>query len=202
MTTANKITIVRILLIPVFVTLAVYYGRSVEQGAPVEWQRIAAIIVFVIAAASDGVDGYIARHFNQRSRLGSILDPIADKGLLFSALLSLSFTNWPYQFPLWFPILVIARDLVVLGGTALLYAFIGPVQVRPTWTGKVATALQMASIAGAMLQLPWTFPGGTGASFLFLDGLVVATGVFTFVSGVGYVMEGIRLLQAGDPPNA
>jgi len=199
MTTANQITLARILLIPVFVTLAVYYGRSVDLGAPVEWQRIAAIAVFVIAAASDGLDGYIARHFNQRSRLGTILDPIADKGLLFSALLTLSFTNWHYQFPLWFPILVIARDLVVLGGTALLFAFAGPVQVRPTWSGKIATALQMASIAAAMWQLRWTLPG---SSVLFLDALVVATGAFTFISGVGYVMEGIRLLQAGEPPNA
>ena len=82
MTTANKITVVRILMIPVFVTLAIYYGESIQRGEPLEWQRFAAIIVFLLAAVSDGLDGYVARRYNQRSSLGVILDPIADKGLL------------------------------------------------------------------------------------------------------------------------
>ena len=64
-TTANKITIVRILMIPVFVTLAIYYGQSIQRGAPLEWQRFAAIIVFLLAAASDGLDGYVARRYNE-----------------------------------------------------------------------------------------------------------------------------------------
>src|SRR5205814_6251596 len=85
MTTANKITIVRILMIPVFVTMAIYYGQSIERGAPLEWQRFTAIIIFLVAAASDGLDGYVARRYKQRSALGAILDPIADKGLLLSA---------------------------------------------------------------------------------------------------------------------
>ena len=67
MTTANKITIVRILLIPAFVMMALYYGQSVQSGEPQEWQRFAAIIIFLLAAASDGLDGYVARHYNQRS---------------------------------------------------------------------------------------------------------------------------------------
>ncbi|MGZ5504460.1 MAG: CDP-alcohol phosphatidyltransferase family protein, partial [Chthoniobacterales bacterium] len=82
MTTANKITIVRILLIPAFVTMAIYYGQSVQAGEPAEWMRFTAIAIFLIAAVSDGLDGYVARRYNQRSRLGVILDPIADKGLL------------------------------------------------------------------------------------------------------------------------
>src|SRR4051812_630818 len=94
MTTANKITIVRILLIPAFVTMAIYYGQSVAAGQPLEWQRFAAIIIFLVAAASDGLDGYVARHFNQRSSLGVILDPIADKGLLLSGIIVLSVVNW------------------------------------------------------------------------------------------------------------
>jgi len=84
MTTANKITLARIFMIPLFVMMAVYYGRSVARGQPLEWQRITAILIFIAAAASDGVDGYIARHYNQRSKLGEILDPIADKGLLLN----------------------------------------------------------------------------------------------------------------------
>src|SRR6185437_9386234 len=94
MTTANKITIVRILMIPVFVTLAIYYGESVQRGEPLEWQRFAAIIVFLVAAVSDGLDGYVARRYNQRSSLGVILDPIADKGLLLSGIITLSISNW------------------------------------------------------------------------------------------------------------
>ena len=81
MTTANKITVVRILMIPIFVTLAIYYGQSIQEGDPQDWQRFAAITVFLLAAVSDGLDGYVARRYNQRSSLGMILDPIADKGL-------------------------------------------------------------------------------------------------------------------------
>ena len=116
MTTANKITIVRILLIPAFVTMAIYYGQSVQRGEPQEWQRYAAIIIFLVAAVSDGLDGYIARRYNQRSTLGVILDPIADKGLLLSGIITLSISNWSEsnpelrQFPVWFPVLVITRD--------------------------------------------------------------------------------------------
>ena len=198
MTTANKITIARILMIPVFVTLAIYYGHGVQKGDPQDWQRWAAILVFVSAAASDGLDGYIARHYNQRSQLGVILDPLADKGLLLSGIITLSFSNWHYEFPIWFPVLVIARDVVVVSGSLLLHYFHGKVHVRPSWAGKTATFLQMTSIAGVMLQVSY-FPRICGHQILFLDVLVGVTGLFTFISGVGYVMNGIRQLQAEDP---
>src|SRR5437868_350069 len=160
MTTANKITLVRIAMIPVFVALAIYYGESVRRGAPLEWQRFAAIIVFLLAAVSDGLDGYVARRYNQRSRLGVILDPIADKGLLLSGIITLSITNWSQsdpdygKFPVWFPVLVITRDAVILVGAAILHYFIGnKMRVKPSWTGKVATVCQMCAIAWVMLQL-------------------------------------------------
>jgi CDP-diacylglycerol--glycerol-3-phosphate 3-phosphatidyltransferase len=194
-TTANKITISRILMIPVFIALSIYYGHGVQKGAPQEWQRWAAILVFVVAAASDGLDGYIARHYNQRSQLGVILDPLADKGLLLSGIITLSFSNWHYEFPIWFPVLVIARDVVVVSGSLLLHYFFGKVQVHPSWAGKMATFFQMASIAGAMLQVRCS-PNIFGHRILFLDALVYVTGLFTFISGVGYVMNGIRQLQA------
>ena len=110
MTTANKITVVRILMIPVFVTLAIYYGQSIQRGAPIEWFRFTAIVVFLVAAVSDGLDGYVARRYNQRSALGVILDPIADKGLLLSGIITLSISNWSDvdpdygKFPVWFPV--------------------------------------------------------------------------------------------------
>src|SRR5688500_12639432 len=130
MTTANKITITRILMIPLFVMMAVYYGRSVARGEPLEWQRITAILIFIVAAASDGIDGYIARHFNQRSKLGEILDPIADKGLLLAGIITLSVSNWDFEFPIWFPVLVIARDLIVVSGSVMLHLVNGSVRVR------------------------------------------------------------------------
>jgi CDP-diacylglycerol--glycerol-3-phosphate 3-phosphatidyltransferase len=90
MTFATQLTVFRILMIPVFVLFCVYYGESVARGQPQEWQRLAAIAVFILAAITDGLDGYIARHWNQRSRLGAILDPIADKGLLLTAIITLN----------------------------------------------------------------------------------------------------------------
>lgn len=193
MTTANKITIVRILLIPVFVTLAIYYGSSIQAHAREEWLRFAAIMVFLIAAASDGLDGYVARRYNQRSSLGVILDPIADKGLLLSGIITLSISNWsevdPHygQFPVWFPVLVITRDAVILVGAAILHYLIGnKMKVRPHWTGKVATVCQMCAIAWVMLQL----------RFLPLWFVVAVAGIFTAISGVIYLVEGVRQLQA------
>ncbi|MDQ6808614.1 MAG: CDP-diacylglycerol--glycerol-3-phosphate 3-phosphatidyltransferase [Verrucomicrobiota bacterium] len=198
MTTANKITVVRILLIPVFVTLAIYYGQSIGRGEPLEWQRFAAILVFLLAATSDGLDGYVARRYNQRSSLGVILDPIADKGLLLSGIITLSISNWSLndpqdgKFPAWFPVLVITRDVVILVGSAVLHVLNGKVQVRTSWTGKIATVLQMAAIAWVMLQL----------RFLPLVWVVAAAGFFTLVSGIIYVMNGIGQLQAGGHANA
>jgi CDP-diacylglycerol--glycerol-3-phosphate 3-phosphatidyltransferase len=198
MTTANKITVVRILMIPIFVTLAIYYGQSIQEGNPQDWQRFAAIAVFLLAAVSDGLDGYVARRYNQRSTLGGILDPIADKGLLLSGIITLSISNWSTvdvhygKFPAWFPVLVITRDAVILFGSAVLHILNGKVRVRPSWTGKVATVLQMAAIAWVMLQF----------HALPLIYVVVAAGLFTFVSGLIYVRDGVRQLQAQGHANA
>jgi cardiolipin synthase (CMP-forming) len=192
MTTANKITVVRILMIPAFVTMAIYYGESIKRGAPLEWQRFAAIIIFILAAVSDGLDGYVARRYNQRSRLGVYLDPIADKGLLLSGIITLSISNWSESdpeygsFPVWFPVLVITRDAVILVGTMILYLLNGKVHVKPNWTGKVATVLQMIAIGWVMLQL----------RFIPLLYVVAAAGVFTLISGIVYVTDGVRQLQA------
>lgn len=182
MTNANKITVVRILLIPVFVLLAVYYGESLHDGQPQEGFRFAAIVVFLVAAVSDGLDGYVARKYNQRSKLGAILDPIADKGLLLAALLTLTFIDWGYHFPLWFPVLIITRDVVIVAGSFGLQQLNGDVQVHPRWSGKIATVFQMLAISWVMLQLrllPSWMP-------------VALAGIFTLISGVQYVMDGIR----------
>ena len=179
-------------MIPAFVTMAIYYGESIKRGDPLEWQRYVAIIIFILAAVSDGVDGYVARRYNQRSALGAYLDPIADKGLLLSGIITLSISNWSEsapeygRFPAWFPVLVISRDVVILVGTMILYLLNGKVHVKPKWTGKVATVLQMIAIGWVMLQL----------RFIPLLYVVVVAGVFTLISGIVYVTVGVRQLQA------
>ena len=198
MTTANKITVIRILMIPVFVTLAIYYGESIQEGNPQDWMRFTAITVFLLAALSDGLDGYVARRYNQRSALGVILDPIADKGLLLSGIITLSISNWSQvdpaygKFPAWFPVLVITRDVVILLGSALVHVMNGTMRVVPRWTGKVATVLQMAAIAWVMLQIK--IPP--------LMYVVYAAGLFTLVSGIIYLRDGVRQLSAQGHANA
>lgn len=183
-TTANKITIVRLLLIPVFVLLAVYYGTSVNRHEPDPNLRYAAILVFLAASVSDGLDGYIARHYNQKSRLGAVLDPIADKGLLLAGIFTLTFSNWGYEIPAWFTILVVSRDVIVVAGSLGLHYLNGVVQVHPRWSGKIATVLQMTAIGWTMLQLPHH------------RAPVVLAGIFTAISWAGYMLDGIR--QLGD----
>src|SRR4029077_15566871 len=155
---------------------------------PLEWQRFTAIAIFLVAAASDGVDGYVARRYNQRSSLGVILDPIADKGLLLSGIITLSISNWSEtdpdygKFPAWFPVLVITRDIVILVGAAVLHLLVGHVRVKPHTAGKLATVLQMAAIGWVMLQL----------RFIPLFYVVLSAGLFTLVSGIIYVTDGLR----------
>ena len=91
MTTANKVTILRILLIPFFVVELIYYLQTGN-----EVHRLLALLSFAVTAILDGVDGYIARRYNQRSELGAILDPLADKMLLVSGIVTLSINHGPY----------------------------------------------------------------------------------------------------------
>ena len=181
-----------------FSTARSAFGESIQEGNPQDWMRFTAITVFLLAAISDGLDGYVARRYNQRSSLGVILDPIADKGLLLSGIITLSISNWsqidPHygKFPAWFPVLVITRDAVILIGSAVLHVLNGTVRVRPSWTGKVATVLQMAAIAWVMLQI----------HILPLIYVVFAAGFFTLVSGMIYVRDGVRQLSAEGHANA
>ena len=185
MTLPNQITIGRILLIPVFVVLAIYYGKTASAGHPDETLRMATIGVFLLASLSDGIDGWIARRFQLRSRLGAILDPIADKGLMLTAIITLSVTKWPYELPVWYPVLVIARDLIIVTGCAVLRLLNDHLEVRPSLLGKVSTFLQMLTVAVVMLQ--WRH----------CDPVVWISGVVTLLSGFGYIALGIRQLQDG-----
>jgi CDP-diacylglycerol--glycerol-3-phosphate 3-phosphatidyltransferase len=183
MTTANKITILRILLIPFFVVEVLYYTKGGN-----EIHRLVAIISFALAAVCDGVDGFVARRYNQRSELGAILDPLADKLLLVSGIVVLSFDHWPYleSVPLWLTGTIIGRDILILIGMLLIQFMVGKVKVRPRIIGKVATVLQMAVVLWIMLK--W---GGS-----WLRALTVATALCTGISGLLYVWDGTRQLSA------
>ena len=183
LTTANKITILRILLVPFFVTQVLYYVKHGE-----EMHRLFALLCFAVAALSDGVDGYIARRYNQRSELGAVLDPLADKLLLVSAVVVLSFDHEPWleQLPLWFTGTIIGRDVVLLIGTSVVHHMVGKARVQPHLTGKVATVLQMITVLWTLLKwdAQWLLYWCIGAA------------VFTGVSGVLYVFDGVRQLSA------
>ncbi|MEY4387363.1 MAG: hypothetical protein RLY20_2646 [Verrucomicrobiota bacterium] len=183
MTTANKVTILRILLIPFFVGAVMYYVRT-----GVETYRLAGLLCFAVAAICDGVDGYIARHYNQLSELGTILDPLADKLLLVSGVVVLSFKNEGRleQIPLWLTVTIIGRDLLLLAGLAVIHLTIGKVKVRPRMVGKVATVLQMASVLWVLLK--W-HP-------VVLDYVVGGAAICTAVSGLWYVFDGMKQLGA------
>ena len=183
MTTANKITILRILLIPFFVVEVLYYVNDGE-----ELHRLLAILSFAVAAICDGVDGYIARRYNQRSELGAILDPLADKLLLVSGIVLLSFDQRPYleMIPLWLTGTIIGRDILLLIGLVVIQLTVGKVVVRPRLLGKVATVLQMVVVLWVLLKWP------EGWLFVWTVSAAVCTGV----SGLWYVWDGVRRLSA------
>ena len=118
--------------------------------------RLIAATVFVLTAAMDGLDGFIARRLNQRSRLGAILDPIADKGLVMTAIVVLALSDRSEDFPVWFPIAVIGRDTVLVIGFLALSKAIGRVEIRPSKIGKTATLLQIAAILWLLLGIRHT----------------------------------------------
>ncbi|HEY0793776.1 MAG TPA: CDP-alcohol phosphatidyltransferase family protein [Chthoniobacterales bacterium] len=181
MTLANQITILRIGLIPIFAALARAYGRSVQAGAPDEKLRRLAACTFLVAAVSDGLDGFAARRLNQKSVLGTILDPIADKGLMLVALALLGLAPWNRQVPRWYPVLVISRDTVLGIGYWLLRRNRVHVQVQPSPIGKMATVFQLLSVLEVLLR--------TGR--MSVPGLVRVASLLTAASGFGYVYDGI-----------
>ena len=185
MTTANKVTIVRILLIPVFIVEILYYFKT-----GLEAHRLAGLLCFALAAALDGVDGYIARHYNQRSELGAILDPLADKLLLVSGVVLLSLRSSAglsiVRIPLWVTATIISRDVLLLVGMVVIQLTCGKMTVRPRILGKIATVLQMIMVLWRLLKwderwvVYWT----------------LAAAITTGISGLLYVWDGMRQLSA------
>ena len=143
LTTASKITIVRVLLIPAVIVL---------MYLDFEWHMYCALALFVIASVSDFVDGYIARHYHQVTNFGKFLDPLADKLLVISVMLV--FVDMEL-FPAWAAIIVVARELAVTG--LRLVAVEGGKVIAAAWSGKVKTASTMVCFILLMLPVPdWT----------------------------------------------
>ena len=188
MTFATKLTVLRLVLVPVFAFLAISYGLSTAAGWPDETLRWAAFWVFVTAAATDGIDGWIARHFDQKSELGAFLDPIADKALVMSAVLILSFLDWGsdgWGIPWWFAVLVILRDCVILVGIRVMWSARKNVHIRPHWTGKVCTFLMFVVLGWVMLRVTELSPAYPCAF----------AAVFILLSMVQYIRQGMRIMR-------
>lgn len=177
MTTANKITLLRILLVPFFVLQVLAYTRNADEN-----HRWLALTVFAIAAISDGIDGYLARHWGQKSRLGAFLDPLADKLLLTAGLVVLTMDHRPHLDPIHPALLAtsLTRDVGLLIGWAFYNHFFGRLEIVPHLIGKAATVLQMSAILWCLFRWP-TLP-----LQWIIGGATLATGI----SGVIYVYQG------------
>ena len=171
---ANWLTVLRILLVPVFVTLLVY-----RRPGP-------AILVFTAAALTDLLDGWWARRHGVQSRLGAFLDPLADKILLTASFVTLT---WLKVIPFWFTAVVLSRDGFLALGTLLIHMVGARVYPRPTWAGKATTFFQVVTVLAGLFGYYW------GVRRVATPLLWLAAG-FTLVSGLQYLVQGMRFLNA------
>jgi cardiolipin synthase (CMP-forming) len=172
----NLITLGRLLLVPLAIWLIIeeYYGTAF-------W-------VFVGAGLSDGLDGFIAKRFNRRTRLGAMLDPIADKTLLVSVFVTL---GWAGALPKWTVILVVFRDVMIVGGFLLIHTTAAPKRFDPLFISKLNTLLQIA-LVGFVLARQGI---GLGAGAMRLEfGLTLAVAATTVLSGLSYLVRWARIL--------
>jgi cardiolipin synthase len=171
----NSLTILRILLIPVFIGLMMYG----EDGL--------ALLALLVAGLTDAIDGTLARKLNQSTRLGAFLDPLADKLLLISGFICLSILH---LVPSWLVILVVSRDAMLLVGTVLAHLTNTTIDISSTILGKGTTLLQLSYVF-LVVFLTWR---GLGLSVL-TPLLVIMVG-FTLASGVHYLYRGYRHTNA------
>lgn len=179
MSLANRISILRILLVPGIIASLVYYHPD-RDGL-----RFLTLGLFAVGMVSDALDGFIARTHGQQSQLGTLLDPIADKLLILSTLISCSVIQGlpaSMRIPAWFNLVVITRDALIVTGTIVIFFLQGRWHVQPSRLGKWATFGQMLVIPMVLLGLPLKTP------------IIIAAAVLTTVSAVHYVRVGIRVL--------
>lgn len=180
MNLANKITISRIVLTPLFITAIVYSRMDI------------ALILFTLAIISDGLDGFVARTFKQKTVLGTILDPVADKILLISAFICLALVNTlpeNLRLPPYVPIIVISRDAIIVLGSVMIHVIKGNVRISPSFWGKITTFFQMITIVSILFQFKYA---------AIVWNLAV---VFTVVSGIDYMIKGSRTLSENNSNN-
>ena len=183
-TLANTITMGRILLVPVFALTYILWGDDYPA-------LLAPLLVYIAASASDGLDGYLARTRNQRSELGSMLDPLADKLLLTVGMILVAFMGPEGALPLWVVAAVLSRDILLVTGGGLVRSLRGKIVVRPIWAGKVATCFQMTSVGWGMTRL-YAFSPSWLNGFLWWG-----TAVLTLYSGIVYGIHGCK--QVANP---
>lgn len=172
----NWLTALRIVLIPVFVLLMVYRRPGWALG------------VFAVAALTDALDGWVARSRGLQSRLGAFLDPLADKLLLTAGFLTLTYLR---VLPAWVTIVVLSRDLMLVVGALLIHVMGGRLTPRPSLAGKLATFFQVLTV---LLGLTVRY---LAAPMLLVPAMWVAA-AFTIVSGIQYLVQGMRYLHATD----
>ncbi|MGB3536854.1 MAG: CDP-alcohol phosphatidyltransferase family protein [Mesorhizobium sp.] len=185
MTIPNMITILRLVLVP-GVVLAMLQARW-------EW----AFTGFVVAGISDGVDGFIARHFNQRSRLGAYLDPMADKLLLVSVFVVLGIAG---ELPLWLVIAAVSRDALIVFAVLLSSVMAQPVEMKPLMVSKANTAIQLVLAAVVLGEL--AFGVDIGA---LRPALIILSGLLTVASAAAYLVAWLRHMSGhgeGGTPNS
>jgi cardiolipin synthase len=173
----NILTVIRILLTPLFVILLL---RDMFPYA---------LLVFAAAGLSDGLDGFIARYFNQRTALGAYLDPTADKLLLVSAFISLAVLG---VLPPWISVVVIARDVIIILGIAILMLTEKKYEVRPSIISKCTTTSQLLLILLVLFDPPHTTLPSLYAIMLWI------TALLTIFSGLHYIYIGMHILQEPD----
>jgi cardiolipin synthase len=180
LTAANQLTLLRMLLIPAFVILVIYGHLG--------W----ALVVFVTAGITDGLDGLIARRSGQKTQLGAWLDPMADKLLLVTTfiVLTLPGLNLANRFPLWLTICMISRDVVILLTVAIVNLAIGPRTFKPSLFGKIATATYIITAVAAMLF------NYLGYHSVIVDFGVWASLTITVVSAFHYIWHARRIIDS------
>ncbi|MFZ1775106.1 MAG: CDP-alcohol phosphatidyltransferase family protein [Rhizobiaceae bacterium] len=172
MTLPNLITLGRFFLVP-FVVYALLTGANTL-----------ALAGFMIAGVSDGVDGYIARRFDQRSELGAYLDPLADKLLLVSVFVVLGLRG---DLPLWLVVAAVSRDVIIMGAVMLSTVMGNPVEMKPLLVSKANTAAQIVLAALVLAKLALGLDFG-----LFLDVVTLGTGLLTAASAAAYLVTWLR----------
>jgi len=170
----NILTLLRILLTPLFLILLL---RGMYSHA---------LAVFVVAGVSDGLDGLIARLFNQRTVLGAYLDPMADKLLLVSSFVALAILE---VIPGWLAVIVIARDVIIVLGIAILTLTAKPYEIKPTIVSKCTTTAQLLLIIAVLFD-------PAGIKLVMLHPILIWTAaILTILSGLHYIYIGMTILQ-------